>query len=188
MSEPVSPQPQQVPPSNSGPKPSATPTPPASGPLAALEAKFYEWFVYKAPFQLPVALTDFIVKVGPWVTLILGILLLPAFLAVFTIGSIVGTVGVAYGAYGYQPGVMYWLGLIILLAQVIVMFVSIPLLLKQKRNGWLLLFYANIINIVYGLVNSFAYGYFALGSIIWTLISAAIAFYILFQIRRYYVK
>lgn len=185
MSEPAS---QQVPPSHSGPKPPATPTPAVSGPLAALEAKFYEWFVYKAPYQLPVALTDFIVKFGPWITLVIGILMLPALFAVFTIGSLVGTVATAYGTFGYQPGPMYWLGLIILLAQVVVMFVSIPLLLKQKRNGWLLLFYADIISIIYGIVNSFAYGYFALGGLIWTLLSAVIAFYILFQIRRYYVK
>lgn len=163
------------------------PRPPVSGPLAALEATGYEWLVYKAPFHLPVGLTDFIVQFGPWITLVIGILLLPAFFAVFTIGSIVGTVGVAYGSLGYQPGLMYWLGLIVLLAQVVIMFASIPLLLKRKRNGWLLLFYADLISVVYGIVNSFAYGYFALGSLIWTLISAVIALYILFQIRRYYI-
>ncbi|TAH33255.1 hypothetical protein EYC58_01345 [Candidatus Saccharibacteria bacterium] len=185
MSEPAS---QQVPPSHSGPKPPATPTPAVSGPLAALEAKFYEWFVYKAPYQLPVALTDFIVKFGPWITLVIGILMLPALFAVFTIGSVVGTVATAYGAVDYQPGIFYWLAMIVLLAQVIVMFVSIPMLLKQKRTGWLLLFYANLVSIVYGVINSFAYGYFAIGGLIWTAISAAIALYILFQIRRYYTK
>lgn len=185
MPDPVAP---QTPASAPAPKPSATPTPPASGPLAALETTFYDWFVYKAPFQLPVGLTDFIVKFGPWITLVLGILMLPALLAVFTIGSVVGTVATAYGAVGYQPSIFYWLAMIVLLAQVVIMFVSIPMLLKQKRNGWLLLFYADLVSIVYGVVNSFAYGYFAIGGLIWTAISAAIALYILFQIRRYYTK
>lgn len=166
--------------------PSRTPQPPVSGPLASLEAKLYEWLVFKAPFQLPLGLTDFIVKFGPWITLVIGILMLPALFAVFTIGSIVGTVGVGYGAYVYQPGPLYWLGLLVLLAQVVIMFVSIPMLLKRKRNGWLLLFYADLVSVVYGVLNSFAYGYFSIGSLIWTLISAVIALYILFQIRRYY--
>lgn len=164
------------------------PRPPVSGPLASLEAKFYEWFAYKAPFQLPIGLTDFIVKFGPWITLVLGILLLPAFFAVLTIGSMVGTVGVGYGAYAYQPGPLYWLGLLVLLVQVVIMFVSIPMLLGRKRNGWLLLFYANLISIVYGILNSFAYGYFSVSHLIWTLVSAVIALYILFQIRRYYTN
>ncbi len=183
MSDPVSP---QTPSSAPAPKPSATPTPPASGPLAALETTFYDWFVYKAPFQLPVGLTDFIVKFGPWITLVLGLLMLPALFAVFTIGAAVGALA-SYG-YGYQVGPMYWIGIVVLLVQVVIMFVSIPMLLKQKRNGWLLLFYANLVSIVYGVVNSFAYGYFAFGGLIWTLISAVIGFYILFQIRRYYTK
>ena len=83
---------------------------------------------------------------------------------------------------------MLWIALIVLIIQVVVMFVAIPQLLKQQRSGWLLLFYADLISLAYGIFNSLSYGFFAVGSIILSLIAAAIGLYILFQIRRYYVK
>lgn len=172
----------------SAPKPSATPMPPVSGPFAPVEAMLYEWFVYKAPVQFPVALTDFIVKAGPWITLVLAIILLPIILTAITGALFVSSLVSVYGGNVAQPTFMLWVSLAVLIAQVVVMFVAIPKLLKQQRSGWMLLFYAAIINLVYGLVSSFSYGYFAIGSILWALISAAIGLYVLFQIRRYYTK
>lgn len=171
------------------PKPPATPTPPVSGPLAALEAKFYEWFVYKAPFQLPVGLTDFIVKFGPWITLVLAIILIPVLLTAISAALVVNSVITAYGlTTAVRPTFMLWIALIVLVVQIVIMFVSIPKLLKQQRSGWLLLFYADLISFVYGIFNSLAYGYLAIGGIIWALISALIGLYIIFQIRRYYTR
>ncbi len=191
MADLASPEPQQVPPSNPKltPKPSATPNPPVSGPFAALETKLYEWFVYKAPVQFPAGLTGFIVKYGPWITLVLAIILLPfIFTAIggaLFVTSLVATYGNGVTA---QPTFMLWVSLIVLIAQVVIMFVAIPKLLKRQRSGWLLLFYADLISFAAGIIGSFSYGYFAIGSIIWALISTAIAFYILFQIRHAYVK
>ena len=190
MTEPRS---SQVPPTNNPPKPtpkpSASPVPPASGPLAALEAKLYEWLVYKAPFQLPVGLTDFIVRAGPWITLALAIILLFIMFGLlgllFWAGSIV-TVSAVYSGQAAVNMTAAWISLIILIAQVVVMFVSIPMLLKRQRKGWLLLFYVTLINLAYGIVSSLAHGAFGLGSLVWALISAAIGLYVLFQIRHHY--
>ena len=185
-------EPTQVPPTNQtpvpAPKPSATPTPPVSGPLAALEAKFYEWFVYKAPFQFPAGLTDFIVKAAPWITLVIAILLVPFLFTAISGALFVSSLVAAYGVVTTQPTFMLWISLLVLVAQIIIMFVAVPKLLKRQRSGWLLVFYADLVSLAFGIVNSFAYGYFALGSIIWALISAAIGLYVLFQVRRFYVK
>lgn len=190
MAEPVSsPEPAQVPSTHSAPKPSATPTPPVSGPFASFERVFYEWFVYKAPWQFPAGLTDFIVKTAPWISLVIAIILVPFVLTAISgalfVSSIVATYGLPNAA---QPTFMLWLSLAVLIAQIVIMFVSVPKLLKRQRNGWLLVFYADLISLVYGIFSSFAYGYFAISSIIWALISAAIGLYVLFQVRRFYVK
>lgn len=190
MAEPTSsPEPTRVPPTNQAPKPSATPTPPVSGPLAALEATFYEWFVYKAPWQFPAGLSDFIVKAAPWISLVIAIILVPFVLTAISGALFVTSLVAAYGnGITAQPTFMLWISLAVLIAQIVIMFVSVPKLLKRQRSGWLLVFYADLISLVYGIFSSFAYGYFAIGSIIWALISAALGLYILFQVRRFYVK
>lgn len=164
---------------------SKNPTPPVSGPLAGLERWLYDMLVVKAPFQIPKNITDWIVQYGPWITLVIGLLFLPALLAVFTIGSVMG----GYMMMGYSTYTpLYWVSMAALLVQVAIMFLSIPMLLKRQRNGWMLLFYADLISVVYGVISSVSYGYFALGSLLSTAIGAVIGFYILFQIRSYYTK
>jgi hypothetical protein len=168
-------------------KPSATPKPPVSGPLAAVEEKFYEWFVAKAPFQLPKEFKDFLVKYGPWITLVIGILSLPAILAILGVGAVVGTVATAYGVA--RIDLFYWLSFVALIVQVAVMFYSVPKLLKQERFGWQLIFYANIISFLYGIFNAFTYGIGSgIGSAIFSVAPFVIGQYILFQIREYYTK
>lgn len=165
--------------------PPKTPSPATSGPLASLEAWLYEMLVFKAPFQLPKDLTDFIVKYGPWITLVIGVLSLPAVLAVIGFGTLVG--GIA-GAYGVATGPFYWLSMLALIAQIAVMFISVPMLLKRQRQGWLLIFYANILSVAYSVLSSFGSSYSVLGGLIGAAIGFVIGMYILFQIRSYYTK
>lgn len=161
------------------------PTPPVSGPLASLEAWLYEMLVVKAPFQLPKELTNFIVQYGPWITLVLAILLLPAVLVVLGLGTFVG----AFGAYyGTNVGLFYWLAIVALVVQIAIMFLSVPMLLKRQRNGWLLLFYASLFSFVYSVLNSFSSPYTLVGGLIGAAIGVVIGMYVLFQVRSYYVK
>lgn len=164
--------------------PAKKPTPPASGPLSSLETWLYEMLVVKAPFQLPKGLTNFIVQYGPWITLVVAVLLLPAVLVVLGLGTLVGSFGAYYGA---GVGLLYWLALAALVVQIVVMFLSVPMLLKRQRNGWLLLFYADLVSFAYSVLNSFSSPY-ALSGLIGAAVSVVVGMYVLFQIRSYYTK
>ena len=162
--------------------------PPASGPLAQLEAWLYDMLVVKAPFQLPVAAKDWIVRYGPWITLVVGILLaltvIPGLMAAMALAGYAATLGGVYGVAVVGP--MFYLALVILAIQLIIMFVSVPMLLKRQRKGWLLVFYSSIVGLVYTLFNTFSYGTFAFGSLLSGLVGAVIGLYFIFQIRSYY--
>lgn len=170
------------------PKPSVKPEPPVSGPLAQFEAWLYDTLVVKAPYQLPKAAKDWIVQYGPWITLVLGIILvvtvLPALTAAMTATSVLGGM---YGALVVASvGPMFYLSLAVLAVQLVIMFMSVPMLLKRQRKGWLLVFYSSVVSLVYSVVNTFSYGTFGVGSLIGGLIGAAIGMYFIFQIRSYY--
>jgi hypothetical protein len=55
------------------------------------------YLVQKAPFQIPDGVREIIVKFGPWITLVLLVLMLPPLLLVLG----VGTVLVPFGGIGY---------------------------------------------------------------------------------------
>lgn len=154
-----------------------------SGPLKGFEAWLYEIVYEKIPFKFPKSVNDVIVQFGPWIMLVLGLLMLPALVGVFTIGTAVSVYGVMVGAV---VGPMYYVAMAVLAVQTVIMFVSIAPLLKRKRQGWLLMFYASTISLVYTVLNSFSYGYFAIAGLIWGVIAAAIGYYVIFQIRSYY--
>lgn len=154
-----------------------------SGPLKDFEAWLYEMVYEKIPFKFPKSVNDVIVQFGPWIMLVLGLLMLPALFGIFTIGTAVSVYGVMVGA---AVGPMYYVAMAVLAVQTVIMFVSIAPLLKRKRQGWLLMFYASTISLVYTVLNSFSYGYFAIAGLVWGVIAAAIGYYVIFQIRSYY--
>jgi hypothetical protein len=159
----------------------AQPTPPSkSG--GGLEGWLETYLVKIAPFQIPPNGREWIVKAAPWIVLVLLILLLPAILAVFSLGTLVG---VFSPAVGVAVGPLYYLALIVLLIQAVVMAVALPGLFKRKRSAWKLLFWATIVSITYGLV-----GWVGtptdVGGLLWAAISAVISLYILFQVRDHY--
>lgn len=173
-------------------KPSVKPEPPVSGPLAGVEAWLYDMLVVKAPYQLPKAAKEWIVKYGPWITLVVGIILvltvIPALIAAMAITSTATFVaGSIYSAaVAASVGPMFYLALAVLAVQLVIMFMSVPMLLKRQRKGWVLVFYSSVVSLVYSVLNTFSYGYFSFGSLLMGLISAAISLYFIFQIRSYY--
>lgn len=174
-------------------KPSAAPSPPTSGPLAQFEAWLYEVLVYKFPYQLPSAAKEWIVRYGPWVTLVLGIILalsvIPALMALMAVASYSTMYSGMYGvAVAAVAGPMFYVSLAVLAVQLVIMFISIPMLLKRQRKGWQLVFYANVVSLVYSLVSALNYGYLNFGTLLSGLVGAAIGLYFLFQIRSYYTN
>lgn len=146
--------------------------------MAGLENTLNEWFVKKAPFQLPKGLKDFIVAVAPWLSLIGGVLAILAALAIFGLGSMVAPLTMYGGAaYAASFASTYMISLAVLGVAGILELLAFPGLRKRSIKGWRLLFYANLVWAVSELVN-FQLLSFVLGVVV--------GLYFLFQVREYY--
>jgi len=131
------------------------------------------YLVKKAPFQLPNEVREFLVKFGPWIALVLLILSLPGLLVMLG----VGTVLLPFGGLGYAAGFTYLT--VVLLAQLVLLVMALPGLFKRQMSAWKLLFYSQLVGIVFSLL---------MGSILGALIGGLIGLYILFQVRPLYVN
>jgi hypothetical protein len=129
------------------------------------------YLVQKAPFQIPDSGREWIVKYGPWITLVLMVLSLPAIL--FVLG--IGTLAMPFAGVGYATG--FGVAAIGLVIQFGLMAIALPGLFARKMSGWTMLFYAQIVAFVTSLLQ---------GAVIGALIGALISLYILFQVRTLY--
>jgi hypothetical protein len=131
------------------------------------------YLVQKAPFQIPGEIREFLVKFGPWIALVLLVLSLPGLLVMLGIGTAL----VPFGGVGYVAGFTYLT--LVLLAQLVLLGLALPGLFARKKSGWTLIFYSQLIGILFSLLS---------GSILGALIGGLIGLYILFQIRPLYVN
>ena len=129
------------------------------------------YLVQKAPFQLPDNAKEWIVKYGPWITVVMLVLTLPPLL--FALG--IGTVMIPFGGVAYATGFTYLV--VVLIVELGLMVAALPGLFARKMSGWTLLFYAQIVSLASSLLH---------GSIIGGILGALIAMYILFQVRPLY--
>ena len=135
------------------------------------------YLVKKAPFQIPDGAREWIVKYGPWITVVLLLISLPAIFLLLGIGAFLTPfAGAGYG-YGYAYGFAYWPSMLGLVAHVVLMGLALPGLFARKMSGWTLMFYAQAVSAIAAILSM---------SIISGLIGALISFYILFQIRSLY--
>ncbi|MCX6726388.1 MAG: chromate transporter [Candidatus Shapirobacteria bacterium] len=131
------------------------------------------YFGKKAP-QLPVNIKEAIVKFSPYIAILVLVLSLPAILALFSLGAVVNSYAFAVGVhYGFS----YYLATGVLVISLIVDALAIPGLFARKLSGWNLMFYSALITALYSLLRL---------DIVSLIISGAISFYILFQVRSYY--
>jgi hypothetical protein len=129
------------------------------------------YLVTKAPFQLPMAAKEAIVKYGPWIAIVLLLLGLPAILFVLGIGALFAPfAGAAYAASFTYTTIF----LIIILGLEVA---ALPGLFARKMQGWRLIFYARLLAIASSLVS---------GLIINAIVGGLISLYILFQVRPLY--
>jgi len=133
---------------------------------------FLEFYlVTKAPFQLPDNVKEWIVQYGPWIAVVLMVLLLPALLLALGIGAVL----VPFAGPGYATGFTYVaLGSLI---QIGLTVAALPGLFARKMAGWNLLFYARIVGFVIGLLA---------GAVVSALVGVVISLYIMFQVRPLY--
>lgn len=163
--------------------------------LKGLEDPLNDVFVKSAP-ALPKGFKDFLVKIVPWLSLIVGVLSLLSVLSIYRwatrTSDLVDYANDLSRAYGGGDVVtngwtaMLFVSLAVLAITAILYILAFSPLKNLKKQGWDYLFYALILNLVYGIVIAFTnYGTF--GNIIWSLIGSAIGAYFLFQLRAYYI-
>jgi hypothetical protein len=129
------------------------------------------YLVKKAPFQIPDAGREFLVKFGPWIMLVLMLISLPFILLLLGLGALSPFGGVnAMATWGFTS--------ILILIQFVLRAAALPGLFARKMMGWNLVFYAVLVGLLYSLLSIF--------SLIGGLIGATIALYVLFQIRPLY--
>jgi hypothetical protein len=136
------------------------------------------YLVKKAPFQIPDAGKEIIVKFGPWAVVVLLVLTLPALLVLLGLGAAFTT----FGGAAYATG--FGLSTILLLVYLGLQVAALPGLFARKMMGWRLTFYARLVSFVSGLlaVPTFLIG----GALIWGLIWLVVTLYVLFQVRALY--
>ena len=88
-----------------------------------------------------------------------------------------------YGStYSTDLGIMWYVALAGLVVEGVLLLLAVAPLKALKKSGWDLLFYVSLVNIVVGLVYILVPGY-GIGSLLGSLIGAAISWFFLFQIR-----
>lgn len=142
--------------------------------IPQLEDQLDVLLVQKAPFTLPAEVKEFIVKFGPWITLVLMLLVLPVILAAIGLGSF-------YSAYVYtvnpSAGMTVTISLVFAVVEIALYALALPGLFKRSKAGWNFLFYSTLVSAVGSLIT------FQFVSLI---IGTLIGLYILFQIKSYY--
>jgi hypothetical protein len=144
------------------------------GALSQLENLCDEYLVKKAPFALPTKAKEVIVNFGPWITLILLVLALPALLAAF--GMTAALTPFAY-ASGIHYGFGYTASMIFTAVALVLEALALPGLFKKTKGGWNFLFYAILVSAISSLVSL---------NIVGMIVSTLIGLYVLFQIKEYY--
>lgn len=129
------------------------------------------YLVQKAPFQIPDAGREWIVKYGPWIAVVLLILTVPPLLLALGIGAL----AVPFAGPAYAAGFTYVT--LFVLVNVGLLIVALPGLFARKRSAWMLVFYAQLVGFLTSVLT---------GSPIGGLIGLVISLYILFQVRGLY--
>ncbi len=136
--------------------------------LDSIEKKI-EIFFSQFP-SLPENILNLIVTYGPYLVLVSGVLGLVSLLSLLNLG--------------FQPiflmtpsfKINYYLSLVFSIVISIIFLLSFKPLLKKQFKGWRLIFYALLLSLLPSIIM------FSIGN----LIVSTIAFYLLFQIKKYY--
>ena len=128
------------------------------------------YLVTRAPFQLPDSVKEWTVRYGPWITIVVLVVMLPAALLSLGLGAIAAPFGIGHAAsFG-----VFGLGLLL---QFVLTAAAVPGLFARKMSAWKLVFYAQIVSAVFSLLS---------GQIVSAVVVAVIAMYVLFQVRPLY--
>ena len=155
--------------------PQTPPTPSSGGFLQNLENFFNTYLHQKVPFHLPPNAKEVIVKIGPWITLVLMLLALPMVLLVLGFGAAVSPYAMMYA--GTRAGGGWMLGSLLVLVTLILEGMALPGLFARSIKGWRLVYYAVLVGAIGQMVSL---------QIVSLIINVAISMYFLFEIKDYY--
>ncbi|HVV66621.1 MAG TPA: hypothetical protein VHB72_00925 [Candidatus Saccharimonadales bacterium] len=136
-----------------------------------------------------------LVRYLPWINLILGILTLYAVYILWHWAHLVNnfvdytnSLSAPYGSPVIANNRLtfgIWFGMIVLAIEAVLYLAAFPATRNRKRTGWELMFYALLLNFVYGVAILFT-DYGSLGNLIWSVIGSIAGLYLLFQVRASY--
>lgn len=164
--------------------------------LTGLEKWLDTIFGKKFPVQLPKDIRDTLVKIAPWLALVGGVIGLAASWGFWRSGHAVNQLvnwanqfSTALGgeAVTNRLGFMWYVSLVVMVVQSLLMLAAYGGLKEQKKIGWNLLFYSSLVSVVLAVAYLFTSGY-GFFSFVGSLIGTAIGMFLLFQIRGHYVK
>lgn len=147
--------------------------------LGQLEETLELYLVKKAPFQLPTSAKELIVKLAPWITIVVMVIALPGILAVLGLGALGGILTGLLGplaAAQYASSMTFTV--IVLLVSVVLELLAIPGLFARSIRGWRLVYWATLVS---GVASLLSFATFFNG-----VISTLIGLYFLFQVKSYY--
>ena len=158
-----------------------------------LDTKLSELF--KDAPALPQSSKEVLAQIWPWLALIGGAIQLFAALAVWRLlqwtNSLTElttyyarTAGVNVGPSTFDKVAIY-LGVAVLVVDAVILLAAFNPLRARQRRGWDLLFLAAIVNVLYSVVAIFINGR-GLSSFIFSLLSSAVGFYLLYQVKGLY--
>lgn len=148
--------------------------------------------------QIPQKGRDVIAQLTPWLALAGGILTLLStwwfWQAGHAVNSLINYTNDLSRMYGGsvidtapELGFTWYIALVLLVLQAILLLMAFPKLKEGKKSGWNLLFYSVLLGVLTGVIYLFTPSY-GFSSLFGSVIGAAIGFYLLFQIRDHFSK
>jgi hypothetical protein len=129
------------------------------------------YLVTRAPFQLPGNVKEWVVRYGPWITAVVLVLMLPAAFLMVGLGAVAAPfLGIGHAA---SYGVLGF-GMLIRFALTAA---AVPGLFARKMSAWKLVFYAQIVHVIFSLLA---------GEIVSAVVVGVLSMYVLFQVRPLY--
>jgi hypothetical protein len=139
--------------------------------LTKLDKSLESYFVGKAP-TLSDSAKETLVKIAPWFALIFGIL---GGLGVLSAMGL-GLVATPFMALGGDRTLLFWFGLLLAAAQIVLELMAVKPLFARAYRGWELMFYSSLLSVVTSLAELSIFG----------LIMTAVSFYFLYQVKEKY--
>jgi hypothetical protein len=147
------------------------------GMVDQFEAFLDEHMVKNAPFHIPAGGKEFIVKVSPYVIIVMAIIAIPVIVAALGITALLSPFAMMGGYYHF--GVFGLLSGILSLVALVIELSAVKGLFARTHASWRLLYYVSLISLASSLISF---------NIVGGIISSIIGWYILFQVKSLYTK